>query len=343
MQRPNPCFIGIVLSAAVILLTIVPVRAERFSPALKASCHLICGAIYDDRFDEAEMLIDSLTSSGAPLAFCRFFRAVLYLQEMMVNESDFLEDKFIATLDSVKADAEMMLAAGTDSALGYGFIGHSHSFRAAYYGRNGRSVFKAARHGLAARRAYARAYEIDPAFHDVALGLGSYKYWKSAKTGLINWTPLFKNEKAEGIRLIRLAIDSSAISQNAATISLIWVLIDDEYYDEAIHLATDMQREFPNGSVFRWALGRAYFESNAWSSAADIYEDILGRLSANPGNCYNVIEASYYLSRCYRRLSYQSDDVPRKLSFLREQIRSMSIPKDTRRMQKHKIEEILRN
>lgn len=311
-------------------------------PAQLADClNKISGHIYNDQFEQAEHLIDSLQNNGVSIASSHFSRAVLFQAQMMAAESDSLNDEYFAVLDSLESDARDMISRDGDSALAYCYLGHAHAFRSLRYGRSG-SIWKALKSGLAARKAYDRGYKIDSSFHDIALGLGSYRYWKSDKTKIINWTPLFKNERKNGIKLLCLAADSSEISTDAAIVSLIWVYINEKKFDEAIRLAIVMRNKYPEGLTFLWALGQAHYKRDDYHSAMDIYENILSNLKQDPGNYYNIIEASYYLSECYRKLIDQAPEFSIKLSRFQDEIRSSPLPEATRKRQKKKIKNILK-
>ncbi len=314
---------------------------RRFSPELTLRLNRITGHIYNDSFEQAAKLIDSLEDINGLAPLRHFFGAVLYQAQMMAAESDDYRSVFFAALDSLEDGSKLMLARGDDSSLAYYYLGHTHAFRSLYYGRKG-SIWKALKDGLRARNAYVKGYEIAPTFHDIALGLGSYRYWKSVKTRAINWTPLFKDEKKQGIELLRLAADSSEISTDAATVSLIWVYINEKLYGEAIRLANAMHDRHPDGLTFLWALGEAYYKMNDWPSAAGLYEDILDRLRQNPGNYYNVIEASYYLSDCYRKIGSKSPEICDKLARLQDEVSSHPLPDKTRKIQSKKIKKILK-
>jgi len=245
--RATFLIIGIV--AVLILSTAMAGGSERFSPDIKACLHRVSADVYNDRFDSADAILDSVQNHGGPAPLCRMYRAIARQARMMADESDALKDNFFSLLDSLQIDGDSLLTEGGDSALAYWLIGNSHAFRSLYLGRSG-NMLGALRHGLAARSAYTKGYTLDPQFHDIALGLGSYRYWKSVKTSAINWTPLFKNERQSGIDLLRLAADSSEISSDAARAALIWVCINEKRYIEAIRLAREMRRMYPDGLTF---------------------------------------------------------------------------------------------
>jgi len=325
---------------ALVLGMAAAATAQRFPPDLKNALQRFNTHIYNDRFGDAEKLLDSLRKHDGPIPICRMYRAVLYQSRMMAYESNDGEKELYAILDSLEADAESILSAGGDSALAYWFLGNSHAFHSLFLGRGGHLV-GALKHGLSARNAYGRGYECDSTFHDIALGLGSYRYWKSVKTRAINWTPIFDDETRSGMELLRLAADSAEISSDAARAALIWIYINEERYAEAVRLARRMRYRYPDGLTFLWGLGEAYYRLNDCRGAIDVYETIYARLKERPGNYYNIIDAAYYLSECCRRVSDRWPEYAGLLDSLRSEIGRMPIPDEMRKRQDDKLEKIL--
>ncbi|MEE9442573.1 MAG: hypothetical protein V3V99_07885 [candidate division Zixibacteria bacterium] len=314
--------------------------ARHIPDNIKACLNTITANIYNDQFQQAEALIDSLSNDGNARPFDFLFRSILYQSQMMAAESNYLEDQFFECLDSVEAYSRIKLESGQDSALAYYFSGHSHAFRSLYQGRAGHT-WSAIKKALGARKAYDRGYKADSTFHDIALGLGSYKYWKTVKTKTLNWTPLFKSEKRRGIELLRLAADSSEISQDASRAALIWVYINEKQYGQALSLAIEMQDKYPHGLTFLWPLGQAYFELGDFRQAIRIYKEINDKLSVDPGNYFNIIEASFYLFQCYKFQRIDLKNARINICHLAEEIQSLPIPEETQKRQKKKINKIM--
>jgi len=312
-----------------------------FSDDLRNHLNAISGHIYNDEFDEAEELVNDLQDKTGPCALASLYRAILYQSRMMAAESDFLEDKFLASLDSVRFFADSMLAGDANPVLAYYYLGNQFAFKSLYQGRAGQT-WGALKSGLAARKAYSKGYELDPHFHDIALGLGSYRYWKSVKTSFINWTPLFKNEKRGGIELLRLAADSSEISRDAAQTALIWVYINEKRYSEALRIIDNMKRRYPHGLTFLWAEAEVFYKLEDFRTAADIYRSILERLRKSPGNYYNIIESAYYIDDCYRKIDKRGGDESASgvHDSLKSDISSYTIPEETRKRQEKKLKKL---
>ncbi len=224
------------------------------------------------------------------------FRAAVLQAEMIESEEDSPGDRFKALCDSTVLLSEEKLENCTtsDSALYYLFIGHQDAYRALWEARFG-SKLSALKYGFKARNQYQKGLEVDSTLYDLYLGIGSFHYWKSVKSGFLRTVGIFKDEREIGIHEILLAADSSLFSREAAHSAMIWIMLNEESYDEAIALAETMFRKYPNGNSLLWPIAEAYYKEEKYDEAAKMYEYILNRLLSSPGNYYNIIESSYLL------------------------------------------------
>jgi tetratricopeptide (TPR) repeat protein len=318
-----------------------PKSESHFPVDLRQKLDSFFSCLYNDRFDSALVLIDSVRGVGDYGPMADLCRVMLYQAQMMASESDSLRPSFLAAGDRLKTAVEDMLSEGGDSALAFYYLGQVAALRAVAEGHAGHS-WAALRRGLAAGKLFTRAYRIDPSFHDLALGLGSYRYWKSVRTRSWNWTPFFKDEREDGLRLLRLAVDSSEISADATRTALIWVYINEKLYGEAIALTDLMRRKYPEGLTFLWTLGEACFKAGDYPGAAETYTLILDHQKVNPGNYYNAVEAASYLAQCYRRRDDPSGRYRDSLTVLQKEVGDWPIPEGTRRRQAEKLTAIAR-
>ncbi|NMC43652.1 MAG: tetratricopeptide repeat protein [candidate division Zixibacteria bacterium] len=332
------------LSAVLCLVAAItgrPAGAEshhetRFPIEIRQQLDGFFSLLLNDYFDSALAVVDSFPISDAVGPMAELCRATLFQAQMAATESDSLRPVFIDAVDRLKAAAERFLAERGDSALAWYYLGQAAALRAVVDGRAGHR-WSALRQGLSAGKLYSRAYRLDRSFHDLAMGLGSYRYWKSVRTRLLNWTPFFEDEREDGLRLLSLAIDSSEISADAARAALLYALINERRYDEAVSLADSMHRKYPDGMTFLWGLGEAYFKMGDFPKAAEMYATILGRQMEHPGNYYNAVEAAYFLSECCRRSDGPDGRHCRHLESFREEIGRWPLPEETRRRQAKKL------
>ncbi|MEW5923007.1 MAG: hypothetical protein AB1746_03380, partial [Candidatus Zixiibacteriota bacterium] len=213
-----------------------------------------------------------------------------------------------------------------------------YAYRALWESRF-RSNFSAVKLGMKARGAYQDGLDIDSTLYDLYVGMGTYHYWKSVKSGILRSAGLFKDEREKGIEEIEKAADSSLFSKDAARSALIWILIDREEYDSAIVLAQSLYEKFPMGKTFLWPQAEAYLKSERFADAARVYSGIRQSLLNNPGNYYNFIECSYQL---HKVLNETGDLNGMKKIIIDVRANFDNIPKETRRKQKQKLAYLLK-
>jgi len=168
-----------------------------------------------------------------------------------------------------------------------------------YYSRAG-SWWSALRYGIKAKKAFGRCIKADSAFYDAYVGLGSYRYWRSAKTKAINWLPFVPDERDRGLRELELAAEKSLFSGDFARNSLIWVWIDLRRYEEAESLAVEMQNKYPEGREFLWGIAAARLRQDDFLGAEAVLTELIARVREDPNtNNYNIVECRCQLARVY--------------------------------------------
>jgi tetratricopeptide (TPR) repeat protein len=262
-------------------------------------------------------------------------RAGLLQAEMTDREENLYGIRFNTLLDSTRflAKRKLLSCSRRDSALCYLYLGHQYAYRSLWESRFG-SGLAALSSGIKAKDAYEDGLKADSTLYDLYFGLGSYHYWKSVKAGFLRTVGLFGDDRVQGIKEIKRAIDSSLVSGRSARAALIWIWINEKDYDSAISLATEMSQQYPSGNTFLWPLGEAYFKSEQYASAAEAYNKILERLKTEPGNYYNVLEAANWLGLSFDKLGLRGkkDSIASYIDSIYQ-----NIPKEIRRKQRSKL------
>ena len=136
-----------------------------------------------------------------------------------------------------------------------------------------------------------RALEIDSTFYDVNLGIGSYKYWKSAKIQFLTWLPFVTDEREAGIEMVRKAIELGEYSKLIGRDQLAWILLDAGRLDEAKKYALENYRAYPESRFFQWTLVEVQFRLKDWDGAYQNYTSLLNAERQIPSrNHYNEVE-----------------------------------------------------
>lgn len=305
------------------------------SPALTALATSLQRSLFNEAYHAADSLADEIISTWPNDPSGYLFKSSAYLAEMVSREEVLNERAFRACLDSAerRASAALDTAEGSPSAWMHMYRGHAKAYLAVWESHFG-SLLAAIRLGIQARDDYERGLAADSTVYDLYFGLGLFRYWKSAKAGLLRAIGLIKDEKARGIRELRLAADSSMISSEAARNALIWVWLDAGCYDSAIILAQQMHSAFPDGQVFLWPLAQAYFHKGQYRMSLATYAEIRRRISVEPGNLFNVIQCDYYVYCCLEELERgrEAKRVARRVREYRDEV-----PARVQRLQREKL------
>ncbi len=293
-------------------------------------------ALLNARWDEAYGWYDSLCTLDPADPTGYLFRAIVLQTEMTDREDTFKKKEFERLLDRTEELAQNYMKQGCskwDSAVCMLNIGHQHAYRAVWEAHFG-SGLSAITYGFKAKGAYQKGLEIDSTLYDLYLGMGSYHYWKSVKSGFLRYTGIFNDDREKGIAETHLAMDSSLISKNGAESALIYVMLNEEKYDSAIVMAKRMYERYPGGTFFLWLIAEANRKKEDHEETAKYYGMIFDRLQENPGNFYNIIEAVYYKYKACEKLG-RKEEVKPEMEFLMNSYGE--IPGEVMRKQRGKL------
>lgn len=295
--------------------------------------NLIQSSVFNDNFIEASSRADSLIALYPDDPIGYLFKSAVYLAEMTDAEENLypvefhkLIDTVIVLTDSKKADSNFFAWMSL-------WKGHAHAYRSLWESRFG-SFSSALKHGFKAKSCYEEGLEHDSTLYDLYGGIGMYHYWKSAKTGMLRWLGIFKNEKQKGIDELYLTIDSSLLSRYSARNALVWIYFDKKEYDSVIAICNELLKQFPDGKIFLWPLAEAFNKNKDYKSAINIYNSVREKLIVNPGNYYNLIECDFKLLRSLEKLNNKKEAHEFAVKFLDYYEK---IPKDISWRQRNKV------
>jgi hypothetical protein len=168
-------------------------------------------------------------------------------------------------------------------------MGSAYAYRALFLGHYG-SYWAAYRSALKSRKALESCLEMDSTYVDALVGLGNFQYWMSRKLDVLNWLPVLKDEKDEGIAQLERVINDSARSKYIAISSLANIHLDQGDYGEALHLARMGKSRYPGSRTFLWQEGAAALHLGLCSLSNRIYQALLQSVtSSERNNHYNEI------------------------------------------------------
>lgn len=252
-----------------------------------------------EQFDSARVVFQHLVDREANDYAARLYLAGVDHAEMLDREEYDGKKKFESDAEHAIDLAEDALKRGHDSAWAYLTIGNAHAYIASLEAKAG-GWWSAMRRGLKAKGAYLDALKVDPALYDAYLGLGTYHYWKSAKTEFINWFPLVGDRKDDGVRELELAADSSLFSSDLALNSLVWIHLHRKQPDRALACADRLHARYPNSRLVTWGLAFSHYAAGRYHEALDYFGAIIASLESDTTqNYFNLIECRAHRAEIY--------------------------------------------
>lgn len=205
----------------------------------------------------------------------------LYLAAVKIARADDygtqFDDKFISQkLEHAVKLSEKLIAEDANNKWNIYYLALSKGY-SAYYASMKNEYIAAFDDGLESYNLFTRCASIDSLFYDSYIALGSYKYWKSAKSSFLNWLPFVEDETDLGIYYLKKAVNNSSYNNYLAVYSLMWIYIDKDKFTEAVKIAETALKKYPESRFFKWGLARAYEDIDKYKSIA-ILQNIMHTL-----------------------------------------------------------------
>ncbi|MCP4707852.1 MAG: hypothetical protein GY869_04440, partial [Planctomycetes bacterium] len=172
------------------------------------------------------------------------FRAATLQMTMIDREDGQSWPELKTMIDEAIQKSENWKKAEPDNPEPYFIQGGAYGYWAVHESHWG-GWFAALKTGLKATNRFKKTVELDPTFIDAYLGLGSYQYWKSAKTTFINWLPIISDDRQKGIKNLELAIDKGVFVRQTTETALMWTLLDFGLPEKALKIAYKLHEEYP--------------------------------------------------------------------------------------------------
>ncbi|HBC47172.1 MAG TPA: hypothetical protein DEO84_09410 [candidate division Zixibacteria bacterium] len=247
--------------------------------------------IFADSFSEAMVSAVAIgdTTPGLPI-YHLLYASILHAQ-MMDGEDYSHEKEFMDNIDQASDALEKWVDKNPKDGWGYFFWGSAYGYKAVWQAQKG-SLFKSLLSGLKAKSRFSDALKLDPILYDSYTGMGSYHYWSSVKLKKV--FPFLSDNRDDGLRELKLAADSSLISNKAAAIAYAWALLNERKYSDALKIANHLNETTEGGRTTVWLLAGIYWANGNLKKSSDYYGQLIESLErAGNQNDYNLIYCRY--------------------------------------------------
>jgi len=260
---------------------------------------LVDSEMFDSALTVFHNVIDQDTTS--PRGY--FFTAAVYSNLVGDYRNFKYRDEFYSHVDRAIEIGEMRDKSGNASAEDLFYYGGAVGYRGIFKSFEG-DWWGAFKDGLRGRSLLGRAFEADSTYKDVYLGLGTYDYWRSAKTKALWWLPFFSDKRDQGISEIKIAIADGKFASHEGRYALMRIYFDYGKYEKAVELWENEIRAINREDPFsNYWLGRSYIGLEQYEDALKSFQTILAVYLRSPYyDPGGEMECRYYLGYCFHQL-----------------------------------------
>lgn len=292
------------LYGVLIASTSFPARAQWLdTPESEAAVRRGINHVYNLSFDSARAEFGSVVKSHPTHPAGHFFLAMVEWWNIVLNLDDESRDeKFFDMLETVIDLCEERLDENDRDLVALFFKGGAVGFRGRLHA-NREDWVKAANDGRIGLSTIQKAHEIDPKNYDVMLGIGIYNYYAEVVPEKYPFVKPFMiffpdGDKAKGIEQLRIAAEKGTYANVEASYFLTQILyFFEKQYDEALELATELHRRFPDNAIFHRYIGRCNAALGRYGVMQKVFNEIRARAARGKLGYGPIVEreARYYL------------------------------------------------
>lgn len=260
-----------------------------------------------------------------------FYQAATLQSEMMHYETDIWGKDFEQLIERAISLGKKEIENGNNDPWTYFYLGTCFSYKGLYQAKIGNYIsgFVSARRGLGYLK---KAVEKDPTLYDAYLGLGTYKYWAGRFYKYLKWLPWIRDEREEGIRMVKYSVEKGTFSYWVGINSLAWIEYDRKNYWRALALFQKGLGRYPDSPFFIWGVADSYYRLGYFVKAIKVYKKLLKViLSAPLNNGYNEVECRLKLGMSYYALGQYKNALSQYNAILKRETEK----KIARRLKKH--------
>lgn len=264
--------------------------------------------IYLERFAEASEVLGRIAKKYPDHPAGYFFQAAALDAVMQFYASDRHEQRFFELCDRAVRVGEQYLRSHPNDVWASFFVGGANGFKGTYEARYERWI-SAFRNGYEGVSIFQKIAAQSPEFADVGMGIGTYNYWRSRLMKTLWWMPGVEDKREQGIQELRKTMERGVYTKEGAASALMWVLMEEKRYADALLVTERMLAQYPKCRVFLWAQGEALYRLGRYKEAEEVFLYLLDTVEAEADdNHYHAITCRHFLSKIYfeRKIFYKA-------------------------------------
>lgn len=261
--------------------------------------------VLNQNYSSAKEKFKMLEQQFPKLPFGKIYLAITDIAESVDFGERFNDDYVYKLLKDARHLSDSLYDADEKDLWSNYFMALSDGYYAYFKGMNG-DYLTAITNGISSISYYEKCIDIDSLFYDSYIALGTYYYWKSAKTKSLTWLPFISDDRELGRRLIEKSLNKDTYSRFLGAYSLVWIYIERKEYHNAIRVCQDILSKYPNNRLFKQSLARIYVDVDKYK-AIRLYSEVLNSIfSSGRNNHLLEIEIKHKIAMQYAALENYS-------------------------------------
>jgi tetratricopeptide (TPR) repeat protein len=234
--------------------------------------------VLHDRYEESLRLFDELQKTYPDHPAPHFFKAATYQSWMSLSRLNKFQEEFEKHIELAIEKGNAFLKKENNPWILF-YVGATYGYRAFNQFRKHKWIdaYFDAKKGV---DNFKGALEEDPQLFDVYLGLGSYHYWRTAKSSFLRIITFWIPDKRElGLHQIEFAFQHGAYAPDQAGYNLVAAYFDYGKYQKAMQtLNRILEKKKTVGLSDLYYKGRLLIEFEQWQEAESVFREILAHL-----------------------------------------------------------------
>jgi tetratricopeptide (TPR) repeat protein len=234
--------------------------------------------VLNDRYKEGLRLFEDLQRTYPDHPAPHFFKAATYQSWMASLRLNQFQEEFDENIELAIDKGNGLLKRENNPWLFF-YVGAAYGYRAFNQFRKHRWIraYSDAKEGV---DNFQEALERDPNLFDVYLGLGSYHYWRTAKSSFLRIITFWIPDKRElGLRQLEFSFERGTYASEQAGYNLVAAYFDYGQYEKAMQtLDRILEKKKAPGFSDLYYKGRLLIKFERWPEAESTFREILERL-----------------------------------------------------------------
>jgi tetratricopeptide (TPR) repeat protein len=250
---------------------------------------------YQEDYDSARTCFQRAIKEYPDDPAGHFFLCGLYGLYMSDFSTDDVEGLYLINLFEATRAAEKRIRADSTDGWAHFYMGGAYGYRA-YREQEKGSIWSAFKYALTAVSELKKSVACDSTIYDAYMGIGSFHYFINYLWARV---PFLGRDPDKGIGEIKLAVDRGVFVNVPAQDGLVYILLRERRFDEALGMAKNLLARYPNSRTFHWTMAKVYEDTDDWDSACATYRELSSLIEAGqPQNYYNQAYCGEKLTYC---------------------------------------------